>query len=538
LVIDDQPRLAEALARLSPETELLRVRGEEGGRPHARSWREAEPLLVAGRRGPDAVVLDIRFDLPDEELLPDRRPLPEGAAGRRVREERRRRQGIYILERIRHRLPDLAVVLATAYEEIEFEEDAVRLRADGFTWAISSDEEAGAASVLRLLRRVLEERRAPPSTGRFFWGSSAAMRELRRRVAALAPTPMPLLVTGPTGSGKNLLVREVLHPLSGRRGPLVSFDCATVPESLLAAALFGTVRGAYTGAVADRPGVFEAAAGGTLFLDEIENLTGDAQKTLLTAIDDGRIRRVGGSADTPHAARVMAASNQDLERRAADGGFRADLLMRLNPALRLELPALSQRREDLEDLARISAARFFEDAGHRRQIATAVRAAGGREPDPLTPTLAPAGGGEGAGPLILLPSKVWSAMRRHPWPGNLRQFEMVLHDMLAHAIYAAGPPELEKSGRALFEVDARMAFGLLSGARSTDAPDRLVLPRPRASSVTAYRREIEKAAFRVLFQEAQGDFETMAERMTGDRSEARAARLRFNKLGLRAREER
>jgi DNA-binding NtrC family response regulator len=213
--------------------------------------------------------------------------------------------------------------------------------------------------------------------------------------------------------------------------------------------------------------------------------------------------------------------------------------MRLNPALRLELPPLSERREDLPDLARLSTRRFFEDPGHRKQIAAAIRAAGGKEPEALTPTLSPANGGEREGsPAIVLPAKVWSAIRRHPWPGNLRQFEMVLHDMLAHAIYASGPPELERSGRAVFEIDARMAFGLLSGARSTEGPERLILPRPRASSVAAFRRELEKAAFRTLFHEAQGDFETMAERMTGDRSEARAARLRFNKLGLRAREER
>jgi DNA-binding NtrC family response regulator len=234
----------------------------------------------------------------------------------------------------------------------------------------------------------------------------------------------------------------------------------------------------------------------------------------------------------------MAASNEDLERRAADGAFRPDLLMRLNPALRLELPPLSERREDLPDLSRISTRRFFDDPGHRKQIAAAIRAAGGKEPDPLTPTLS-AGREEGQGsPAVVIPAKVWTAMRRHPWPGNLRQFEMVLHDMLAHAIYAAGPPELDRSGRAIFEIDARMAFGLLSGARSTDGPERLILPRPRAATVAAYRRELEKSAFRALFREAQGDFETMAERMTGDRSEARAARLRFNKLGLRAREER
>ena len=98
------------------------------------------------------------------------------------------------------------------------------------------------------------------------------MRELRRKVSALAPTPMPLLITGPTGTGKSLLARDVIHPLSGRAGAFVAFDCATVPEGLLQSALFGALRGAFTGAISDRQGVFEAAADGTLFLDEVENL--------------------------------------------------------------------------------------------------------------------------------------------------------------------------------------------------------------------------------------------------------------------------
>ena len=119
-------------------------------------------------------------------------------------------------------------------------------------------------------------------------------------------------MTGPTGTGKSLLVRDVIHPLSGRSGTFVPFDCATVPEGLLQAALFGAMRGSFTGAIADRPGVFEAAADGTLFLDEIENLTADAQKMLLTALNDGKIRRLGPRAEMPHTARVVAASNADL----------------------------------------------------------------------------------------------------------------------------------------------------------------------------------------------------------------------------------
>ena len=396
LVIDDQSRTAEALGRLlAAEVELVHVRSGAASRPHARSWREAEPLLDDERHPLDAVVLDVRFDLPDEDLLPDERPLGDDAAARRRRKERRERQGIYILERLRRRRPDLPVLLTTAYEDIAFEEAALTLRADAFTYAVGEDE-ASSEGVVRALRRLLEERDSPPRTGRFYWGSSTAMRELRRKVSALAPTPMPLLITGPTGTGKSLLARDVVHALSGRSGAFVSFDCATVPEGLLQAALFGTLRGAFTGAIADRPGVFEAAAEGTLFLDEIENLTPDAQKMLLTAVNDGKIRRLGATAEIPHTARLVAASNADLGRRAKDGTFRSDLLMRLNPSLALELPRLTERREDLPELARATAGAFFDDTRHRRAIAALVRASGGPEPAATEEFDAGALGGRGA----------------------------------------------------------------------------------------------------------------------------------------------
>ncbi len=535
LVVDDQPRTADALARFAPELELSAV----GEARHARSWKEAAPLLE-GRRAPDAVVLDLRFDISDEDLLPDEKPLGDDAAAKRLRRERRDRQGLFILERLRRRRPDLAVVLTTAYEEIPFEDEAIALKADAFTYAADGGEEGG-EGLARLLRRVLAERDAPQRTGRFFWGSSPSMRELRRKVAALAPTPMPLLVTGPTGTGKSLLVREVIHPLSGRAGAFVAFDCATVPEGLLPAALFGALRGSFTGAIADRKGVFESAADGTLFLDEIENLAADAQKMLLTALNDGAIRRLGSASETPHTARVVAASNADLSGRVADGGFRSDLLMRLNPSLALELPRLSDRRDDLPHLARSCAAEFFSDPRRRRAVAALVRAAGGPEPegDFALALSEEEARGSTAPVVFVLPRKGWSAMEKHPWPGNLRQFEMTVTDALAAAVYAGPGAVRDRNGRVRIPLDARLLFDLLSGGgRSEPRAGRLVLERPRSSSVAGFRRELERATLRSLFREAGGDFEKMAELMTGSRREARAVRLRFNKLGLSARGER
>ena len=551
LVIDDQARTADAIARRTTDAdanvELVPVSASEGGtsgapRRHARCWREARPWIAPARRRPDAVVLDLRFDVADEDLLPDERPLGESAAARRLRQERRERQGLLILERLRRAAPDLPVILTTAYEEIPFEQEAARLRADAFTYAVG-EESANVEEILRLVRRAVADRESPPATGRFFWGTGSAMRDLRRRVLSLAPTPMPLLVTGPTGTGKNLLVREVVHPTSGRKGPLVAFDCATVPEGLLQASLFGVVRGAFTGAVVDRAGVFEAAARGTLFLDEIENLSADAQKMLLTALNDGRIRRVGASADAPHSARVVAASNARLEDRASEGRFRRDLLMRLNPALRLELPPLSERRADLPELARFCADAFFADESHRRRIADAVRDAGG-DPSGSTEIALGDDAPRDATAVFRLPRKAWAAMLRHPWPGNLRQFEMLLDDALASTLYGGPPPRLEGGGAGagavvVFDVEARPVFDLLAGALATEGPGaRLALDAPRASSVAAFRRSVEREAFRALFRESGGSFERMSERMTGSARHARAARLRFNRLGLSVRGER
>jgi DNA-binding NtrC family response regulator len=540
LVVDDQPKTADFLRRHAPDLVLL---GPSAEKAWAGSWPEAEAALARAGRLPDLVVLDLRFDISDEDLLPDRRPLGETAAGKRDRRDRRDRQGLFILERLRHRERDLPVVLTTAHEEIAFEDEARRLRADAFTYTVGEDEATG-AGLVRLVRRVLEEREAPLSTGKFFWGRGAAMRDLRRRIASLAPTPLPLLLTGPTGSGKNFLVKEVIHPLSSRKGPLVSFDCATVPETLLQAALFGSVRGSYTGSVADRPGVFEAAAGGTLFLDEIENLSSDAQKALLTALNDGVVRRVGATAAFPHTARIVAASNADLRRRVADGTFRADLLMRLNPALALELPPLSARREDLEDLADDFAAAFFSDPVHRQEIAAQARAAGGAEPD-REDTFELARGEEevsrSRAPVVFaLPRKGWLAIARHPWPGNVRQFAMVLADLLAATLYGRTAAMKDRTGRVIFTMDPRLLFDLLAEARQEDAPSAgevFTLPRPKVASVESFRRELERSAFRQVFRECEGDFARMAERMTGSAADERAVRLRFNKLGLSARRE-
>jgi len=538
LVIDDEPRVAETLRRLAPEWKVVDVEDPDSGRKiaHARSWDAAERILKR-RLELDAVVLDLRFEIADERLLPGRRPLGDGPRARRLRRETRERQGLFILERLRRERPDLPVILTTAYAEIPYEEEAVRLRADALVSAVP--EEASGAALVRHVRAILDEAKAPLRTGAFLWGRGVRMRELRRKVAALAPTPLPVLLLGETGTGKNLLAREVLHPGSGRKGACVAFDCATVPADLLASALFGVVRGAFTGAVVDRPGVFEAARDGTLYIDEIENLREDAQKMLLTALNDGTIRRVGSSAEIRHAARIVAASNTDLRRRAAGGEFRSDLLMRLNPALALELPPLRERRDDLPELAAEAARAFFRDPAHRPSLDAAARSAGRAfHPGEAVLAIDDERNAESEASIVFrIPPKAWRALAAAPWPGNLRQFTMTIADLLASALYA-GAPETDR-GRLVLPIDVRLAYQLLAGAapiESGEAP--WAIPRRRARTVAEFRQQIERDVYRALFREVDGDFGRLAESITGSRKDARAARLRFNRLGLSARRDR
>jgi len=176
------------------------------------------------------------------------------------------------------------------------------------------------------------------------------MGEVQRVVRMVAPTTFPILVQGETGTGKELLARAI-HEQSGREGPLVPLNCATLPRELAAAELFGYVRGAFSGATNARPGLFRAAAGGTLFLDEIGDLPLELQPAFLRALEERKVRPVGADQEVAVDARLVAATHVDLEDAVRMNTFRADLLARLAHVV-LRLPALRERRSDVLALAR------------------------------------------------------------------------------------------------------------------------------------------------------------------------------------------
>jgi two-component system, NtrC family, response regulator HydG len=240
----------------------------------------------------------------------------------------------------------------------------------------------------RLNRRSMKELSLPDPEGPVLIGESDAMRHLFAVIKRIAPTESTVLITGATGTGKELVARAI-HDESGRSGPFVGVNCSTLPETLVEAELFGHERGSFTGADERRPGLFEVASGGTLLLDEIDALSLPAQAKLLRVLQERSVRRVGGRIRIAIDVRVISASNTDLAKAVAAGTFRADLYYRLR-VLPLQVPELCKRPGDVELLVN----HFLNR--HAERNATPVRR--------FTP-------------------EAMETLKNYPWPGNVRELE-------------------------------------------------------------------------------------------------------------------
>jgi formate hydrogenlyase transcriptional activator len=197
-------------------------------------------------------------------------------------------------------------------------------------------------------------------------GSSPALRETLARVDKVAATDTTVLITGETGTGKELVARAIHRRSPRAHRALVTVNCAALPPSLIASELFGHEKGAFTGALQRRAGRFELAAGGSIFLDEVGELPPEIQASLLRVLQEGTFERVGGSQTITTDARVIAATNRDLAAAVAEGSFRSDLFYRLN-VFPIAMPALRQRREDIPILVEYFAARYAPRFGKRFQ---------------------------------------------------------------------------------------------------------------------------------------------------------------------------
>ena len=261
---------------------------------------------------------------------------------------------------------------------------------------------------LQLDKRSLQERIERMRFGEIL-GSSPAMQEVFRKVERVAGTDITVLVTGETGTGKELIAREIHNRSPRAKGPFVSINCGAIPENLLESELFGHVRGAFTGAVASKPGRFQVANKGTLLLDEIGEMPIALQVKILRALQDRTVTRVGDTANEPIDIRVIAATNRDLEADTKAGHFREDLYYRLN-VVHLLLPPLRDRGDDVVVLARYLLSRYAQELGSK------VR---GFTPNAI------------------------SAVKRYHWPGNIRELENRIKKALVLADKALlGPDDL------------------------------------------------------------------------------------------------
>ncbi|HOQ60233.1 MAG TPA: sigma-54 dependent transcriptional regulator [Vicinamibacterales bacterium] len=276
--------------------------------------------------------------------------------------------GLATLQRLRDRQVDAAVVMISGHGNIESAVRAIKIGAfDFIEKPLSLDKTVLVVGHALRQRRLEAENlalRARVDQDLKMIGESYAMNQLREQVAMAAPTNGRVLISGENGTGKEIVARSI-HALSRRRGgPFVEVNCAAIPEELIESELFGHVRGAFTGAVADRRGKFELADGGTIFLDEIGDMSLKTQAKVLRALQEQVVERVGGTARIRVDTRVLAATNKDLTEEIRGGRFREDLYFRLN-VIPIFVPPLRDRRDDIPLLAEHFMRLFAREYGRR-----------------------------------------------------------------------------------------------------------------------------------------------------------------------------
>ena len=260
--------------------------------------------------------------------------------------------GLDLLEKVKAKYPGLPVIIMTAYSDLDSAVSA--FQGGAFEYLPKPFDLPKAVELIR--RAVEESQREEVAEERMadtpeMLGQAPAMQDVFRAIGRLSQSNVTVMITGESGSGKELVARA-LHKHSPRaKGPFVAINTAAIPKDLLESELFGHERGAFTGAQTMRRGRFEQADGGTLFLDEIGDMPFDLQTRLLRVLSDGHFYRVGGHSAVKTNVRVIAATHQNLEQRVKDGAFREDLFHRLN-VIRLRLPALRERKEDIPMLTR------------------------------------------------------------------------------------------------------------------------------------------------------------------------------------------
>lgn len=319
--------------------------------------------------------------------------------------------GIEIMESVKKKHPETAVIIMTGYAEVETAVSSMKKGAADYIskpftpdqlqvviqQALSKKRPAGvqATAAGRDASETGDNQplpSLPPDKSPGITGVSEASKKLADHIQLVAPTAMSVLLTGESGTGKEVAARNIHRQSKRRNGPFIAVDCGAIPAELAASEFFGHIKGSFTGAVQDKSGYFEAAEGGTLFLDEVGNLSYENQVQLLRALQERTVRRVGGNREIPVDVRIVTATNEDLARAVREGDFREDLYHRLNE-FSISIPSLRDRQADIP----IFAEYFLEKANEYLD-----RSCPGYEQDVLR------------------------RFNTYPWPGNLREFRNVV----------------------------------------------------------------------------------------------------------------
>jgi len=364
LVVDDEPDIRELL-----ELTLVKM---------------GIDVVSAGSIGEaKAQLSDGDFDL----CLTDMR-LPDG-------------EGLELVRFIGAQGGDIPVAVITAYGSAD--NAVAALKAGAFDYVAKP---VGLEQVRTLVRSALAlpDRAQPPVRNQRLIGEGAAMRGVRELIGRLARTQAPVYITGESGSGKELAARLIHENGARRGGPFVPVNCGAIPENLMESEFFGYRKGAFTGAMQDKEGFFQAASGGTLFLDEVAELPMAMQVKLLRAIQEKQVRKIGATQEDPVDVRILSATHQDLTRCVEEGRFRQDLFYRLN-VIELRMPPLRECREDIPAIAASVLRRLLAQNGiaEKRLSADALE-----------------------------------ALARHDFPGNVRELE----NLLERAVALSGGDEI------------------------------------------------------------------------------------------------
>lgn len=311
--------------------------------------------------------------------------------------------GIEALERLQILAPGLPVVMVSGHGNIETAVDAVKKGAFDYiskppdlNRMLITIRNAMDKSELVTTTQKLQKQVRSGTKGVNIIGESAPILTIKKLLDKIAPTESRVLITGPNGSGKELVARWIHEKSNRSTGPIVEVNCAAIPSELIESELFGHKKGSFTGAIADKAGKFEQAEGGTLFLDEIGDMSLDAQAKVLRALQERKITRVGDAKEIKVDVRVLAATNKDLREEIANGRFREDLYHRL-AVIVVQVPSLNERKEDIPLLIEHFNRRIAEEYGHAPKTFT---------------------------------QEAIEALQAHDWTGNIRELANVVERLL------------------------------------------------------------------------------------------------------------